>query len=215
MILTQDVRDLRAHFKSVRAEAETRRKRNIDLASEVQERVVQAFVESARSKAVAEELASLKSKLAAGLVECANSRWNAHSVSKGASKVENDVINALITTSGKAIIATKRKVCIIGSELRDALMWVSAQIEIESRAAILDIRAELERDDSEALRNVATSRAVLHSLLTKVCCGLLDTTELVVGFNAYNEFFEPDQTEKARLNQASYGCTDAGGTKNT
>lgn len=46
---------------------------NMELAGGVQEKVAQTTVESARPKAVAEELASVKSKLTASRVECANS----------------------------------------------------------------------------------------------------------------------------------------------
>lgn len=59
---TQDLQDLEAHSKKIWADAETVRKRNMELAGKVWERVAQSTVESAWLRAVAEELAIVKSK---------------------------------------------------------------------------------------------------------------------------------------------------------
>lgn len=61
VMVTQDVRDLAAHSKKIRASAEVMRKQNIELAGEAPGKVAQATVESARSRALAEELASVTS----------------------------------------------------------------------------------------------------------------------------------------------------------
>lgn len=80
-----------------------------------------------------------------------------------------------MVVSGEATDAAQRNVAIFGLELTDALKRVSTQIEMEPLAPILNIQAELEHDDSETLRNVATSRAVLHSRVAEVRCSLLET----------------------------------------
>lgn len=68
-----------------------------------------------------EKWAGVKSKLAASRVECVNFRWSAHSVTKGASKVEDNVSNVVMAVSGEVTGAAKRKVSIIGLELKDVL----------------------------------------------------------------------------------------------
>lgn len=90
-------------------------------------------------------------KLAASFVECVSSRWSAHNFADGASMVDNDVSNVLMTVFRKVIDATRRKVPIMELEMKDASMRVLTQNEIESQAAILRFRAELERNDSEAI----------------------------------------------------------------
>lgn len=67
--------------------------------------------------------------------------------------------------SGKAANATKRKNSIIRLEIKDASRQVSTRIEMKSQTAILHIRAELERNDCEALRDIAPCRAVSHNCL--------------------------------------------------
>lgn len=66
---------------------------------------------------------------------------------------------------------------------------------MESQGAISRIRAELQRGDSEALRNVATCRAVLHNRVSEVCRNLPYLTESVVGFDAGVSIAKPRQTE--------------------
>lgn len=95
----------------------------------------------------------------------------------------------------------------------DALKRASTQIVVESRAAILRIRVELERDDKEELQICATCRALLHNCVAKVRRGLPNTTDSVVCFDADIAFAEPEQTEKAGSNQASKDGTVTGGFK--
>lgn len=92
-------------------------------------------------KAVTDESASVKLKLAASHVDGANSSWSAQSIAIGASKVDDDVSKALMKMSEEATGATKWKVSIIEMELKDALKRGSTQIEMEPQAAILRIRA--------------------------------------------------------------------------
>lgn len=82
-MLTLDVWDLAAHSKMIWADVEVLKKRSTNLASGSQGRVAQATMESAWSIAVAEELVSVKAKIAASCVDCANFCWSAHSVAKG------------------------------------------------------------------------------------------------------------------------------------
>lgn len=51
---------------------------------------------------------------------------------------------------------------------------------MESQAAIFRIRMELERDDSEALWNVETSRAALQNRVAEVCRILPNTNTLMI-----------------------------------
>lgn len=99
--LTQTVRDLTAHSMKFRPDAELLRKWNMELASYVQNKLAHVTVESARLKAVAEEWASVKPKLTASHFGSVNSCWGAHSAARNASKVEEDVINALMVVSGR------------------------------------------------------------------------------------------------------------------
>lgn len=121
VMLAQDVGDLAAHFKRIRTDAEVLRKRNKELAGVVDENVVHATVESARSKAVKEKVASIKPKLSRRRVESASSRWSTHNVGKRSSRVEADVNKALMAMSGLATDATKWKVAIIESKIKDVL----------------------------------------------------------------------------------------------
>lgn len=117
-----------------------------------------------------------------------------------------------MTLSGEDSDVTKWKVVITGLELKGALKRVSTQIDIELQAAISRIRPELEHDDSEMLRNVATCRAVLHNLVAKVLRIFSDTTDSVASFDVDIAVVEHGQTEKAGSNQASKGGTETGDT---
>lgn len=146
-----------AHTRRTQADAETLRKRNIDLTGEVQKIFAHSTMNSARLKVVTEVLVCVKPKLTAGLMESAISRQSAYSVANDSSKVEEDVHNALMAVSGCATGETKRKVSFNGLELKDALKQVPAQILFKPQAAISQIRPELERDNGMALENSATS----------------------------------------------------------
>lgn len=112
--VTHDVRDSVTNSKKIRANAEALKKQKMERASEVHEKGALATVESARAKAVREELVSVRSELTASRAESVNSRWSANSVAKGASKVEDDVTNALMAVFGEATDGTKRNVAILG-----------------------------------------------------------------------------------------------------
>lgn len=92
----------------------------------------------------------------ASCVEEAKSLCSANNISKGASKVEDNENKALIAVLVEGIDATKRKLSIVGLELKNALKPVSTHIGVKSKAAILRIGAELYHDDSEELRNAGT-----------------------------------------------------------
>lgn len=124
-MLTQDMQDLASHSKKRRPDGAVLRMQNTKLAGEVRNKVAQAAVEFAQSKAVSEELATCR-------VESEHSRWSAHSVANGASKVEDDAYNAHKAVSGEVTNATKRKVSIITLELKNALKQLSTQTKIES-----------------------------------------------------------------------------------
>lgn len=64
---------------------------------------------------------SFESKFGASCVEGANCLRSSHSVAKGASKIVEDVGNAVMAVPGMAIDATKRKFSIIRVDLKDAL----------------------------------------------------------------------------------------------
>lgn len=74
VMLTQYVRDFAAHFRKIQADAEVLRKRNMKFAGVVWDKVAQATVKPTRAKAIGKEVASVKPKLIASSVECANSR---------------------------------------------------------------------------------------------------------------------------------------------
>lgn len=101
--------------------------------------------------------------------------------------------------------ATKRKVPFIRLNLKDVLKRVSTQVEMDSKAAILPIRAEPERDDSEALCNIAICRAVLHNREAEVRCSLLETTDAIAGFDENTANVEPGKIGDAKLDQTSEG----------
>lgn len=106
-----------------------------------------------------------------------------------------------MAVSGEATDGTKWKVSIIRLELKDALKRLSTQIEIESQAAILRIRAEPERSGSEALQKTATCRSMLHNRVAEVRCDLSHTTDWVTCFDVNIAVIEPGQTVKAGSNQ--------------
>lgn len=87
------------------------------------------------------------------------------------------------------------------------------QIEMESQVAILRIWTELERDDSEALENVATCRPVLHNRVAKVCLTLPDMTNSMVGFDANVAVVEPEQIEEVDSIKSYKGGTETGDAK--
>lgn len=91
---------------------------NVKAASVVWEQAAQPTIESARSNAVLEELNSIKSKLAANHLESANSRWSAHSASKGAIKTEYDLGDALMAVFGEVTDATNKKFLFLGWNCR-------------------------------------------------------------------------------------------------
>lgn len=73
-MVTQDVRDLRTHFKKICLEDNSMRKQDKELAGEAREKVAKDTVESARSKSVAEEFASVRLYWTPCRVDCENSR---------------------------------------------------------------------------------------------------------------------------------------------
>lgn len=77
------------------------------LADDNREEVAQATVESTWSKSVTEESAKCQVEASHQSRECANFRWSAHSVGKGANKVKDDVSSTLMAVSGDATEATK------------------------------------------------------------------------------------------------------------
>lgn len=87
-----------------------------------------ATIESARVKVLSQELLGVKMEQTPSCVECANSLWDAHSVTKTASKVKEGIGNALMAVFGRATDALKQKLSIIEIELKDFLKWVWTQI---------------------------------------------------------------------------------------
>lgn len=122
------------------------------MTSEVRERDASATLDSARLKAVTDELASVKLELADSCTLGTSSRLSAHAIDKSASQVENGVSKALMAMSGAVVDATERKVFIIGLEWKDALRRVSTQMEMDSQAVISRTKVELERIGRENLR---------------------------------------------------------------
>lgn len=114
-----------------------------------------------------------------------------------ASSDKKDVSSALIAVFGEVTDATEQIDSIIGLKLKDALKRVSTQIEIELQAAASRIWRELERDDSEALQNIAICKAVLHHGLAEISCSFPDTLNLILRFDADVAVVELEQTEGA------------------
>lgn len=155
-------------------------------------------MECAWLNTVTEELAKVKSKLNASRVDGATFRWSAHSIAKGSSEVKDDGSKALMAVSEQISNVNKRKVSIIELELQDALKRVSTQIEMELQTGILCIQSKLKRDDSEALHNFATCRALLHNLIAEVLRSRPETTNAAVGFDediAVVEHWQTDEVE--------------------
>lgn len=119
-----------------------------------------------------EALKSVKSRLAASRVECANFRWDAQAVINNTRNVEKDIAALIAEVSKELICSTNRHVAIVKKELDYSLKCVSTHIEMESKGALSRMRAELERYDSSALRAVAASRAVLQNRMSVLCCDL-------------------------------------------
>lgn len=115
--------------------------------------------------------------------------------------------------SKKAANATSRRVHISGCELKAIFKQVSTQIVKESQAAILRLRAELQHKDSEALRQVATRRAVLRNLVEEFRCSFSETTDVVPLFNEDMAIVELVQTKEAELNQTTKGGTETDVTR--
>lgn len=72
-MLTQDARDMAAHSRKIRADAETLRKQHMEMVGKVWEKVAQDTVDSAWLKAATDKLASVRLKLAASCVPSPNS----------------------------------------------------------------------------------------------------------------------------------------------
>lgn len=158
-------------------------------------------------------MASVKLKPAASRAKSVNSCCDAHSVSKRASKVEDNVSSAVMAVSGEVADTIIGKVFIIGLKPKKVLKRVLTQIEAESKIAILRMRAELVRDDNETSRKVATCRAVLHNRVAEFCRSLPETADSEAGLNAANAVVEPRETENVEYDQASKSGIEAGGTK--
>lgn len=90
---------------------------------------------------------------------------------------------------------------------------MSTHTEMESQAAILCIWTGLERDDSEALQNIATCGAVLHNRVVKVYRSLLNTTNSVAGFDVDIAVAELKQSESAVPKQAFIDVAETGRSK--
>lgn len=71
-MLTQDVRHLSLQSKMIWTGAKNLRKQNIEQAGEVREKDARTTVESARIKALTEELATVNAKLVASRVNSAS-----------------------------------------------------------------------------------------------------------------------------------------------
>lgn len=74
--------------------------------------------------------------------------------------------------------------------------------------------AELERNDSEALHNVATRRARLHNCVAKVRHSLSKTFNAVVDFDEDVAALETEHTEEAGASETLELCRETGVTKN-
>lgn len=121
---------------------------------------------------------------------------------------------SLMAMAGEDTDGNKQKVFIAELGLKVALKRVWNQIETESQAVTLGIRAEFERHVSEALRNVSTCRLVLHNRVAKICCSLPKTTALVVDFDEDIAIAKPGQPGESELNQALKDGIETGGRKN-
>lgn len=77
----------------------------------------------------------------------------------------------------------------------------------------MPIRAERERDDSEALQIVASCQAVLHNRVMEARRSMSDTTDCVVGLDAGTTVVEPEQTEDAESKPAAGDGIETGSNK--
>lgn len=134
-----------------------------------------ATLESARLKAVTDELTSVELRSAASRVEDTSSPWRLHSIAKSASKFEDYVSKVLMAVPGETANATTRKVSIIWMELKYALKQAPAQIEKEFHASLSRIRAGLELNNSKDLQNILICQAVLHNCFAEVDRSLQET----------------------------------------
>lgn len=155
---------------------------NIEFTGEIKEMNALSTLDSARSEAVTEECTITKSQLACSRVDGAYSRWNTHSITKGTCKVNGDESKVLLAVSGEIFDATKWRVSVVELALKDVIRRVSTQNQIVLGAAISSIRAELERNDSEALCDT-TCQTVLHNDVAEVCRSLAETINAMAGFN--------------------------------
>lgn len=69
-------------------------------------------------------------------------------------------------------------------ELKNDLKQATNQIEMQLQAAIFHIRAEIERNDSKALPNFVSCRAVLHNRVTEVFRTLPGADSPAIDFEA-------------------------------
>lgn len=115
-------------------------------------------------------------------MECTNLRGSNRVVAKSARKAEGDVSSLVIAVSKETTIAAKRRVAIIGMKLTHTLKRVTFWIHMKSQAAIFCILAELECDDSDALRTIVACRVVLHNRVMEVYRALPDTDSLIKKF---------------------------------
>lgn len=114
VVLFQELRELTSHSKKIRADAETLRSLNMELAREDQESVAQATAVAARLKAVAEVVASVRWKLFDSGEERANSPCSAHNNAEGAIKVKGDVRKELIAVLGEVADVIEQKASLNG-----------------------------------------------------------------------------------------------------
>lgn len=172
LLFREDVRDMKMAAQKVQTQTEAHKKWNSELESMIQELDARAFVDPAGEQSLVGIADSSLSKIVASRMECANSCWNAQNVVKSTEPAETNVAAALEAILAEITIPADCKVAIVERELVDVLMQVSTNIEMESQEEILRVRAELEPDDSDALRSVAAFCAVLRSSFTEVCHNL-------------------------------------------
>lgn len=108
---------------------------------------------------------------------------------------------------------TKRNVSIIRLKLKDLLKPGSTQMEMGSKNAFPRIQADLDRNDSEALHNIATCLTVLHNRLAEISRSPLEMTDAVVSLDENIAVVEHGQTERVQSNQTSEGGVETAGTK--
>lgn len=82
-----------------------------------------------------------------------------------------------------------------------------------SQAVTLRICSELERNDSEALRNVVTCQVVLHNRVVEVRRNLPELADAVAGFIGDTADVERGQTRALKSNQTSKDGIESGDKK--